>query len=149
MKIETKYLGPVEIDEEKVLTFSSGLPGFTDEKKFALLNFPDSDTFQILQSMKTSNLAFIVTNPYQFYNDYEFKLDKQIRENLQIKQAENVLVLAIVTLKETIYESTMNLKAPLIINRELKYGKQYILNDQTYSMKTLLAPEEELRAKGE
>lgn len=149
MMIETKYLGNVEIDKSKVLTFPSGLPGFIEEKEFVLLNFPGSETFQILQSVGNKELAFIVTNPYHFYNDYEFKLDEQIRENLKIKHTEDVLVLAIVTLKESISQSTMNLKAPLIINREQKCGKQYILNDQTYSMKTLLAPTEELQAKGE
>lgn len=149
MLIETKYLGEVEIDESKLLTFPSGLPGFNDEKQFVLLNFPGSDTFQILQSVANKNLAFIVTNPYHFYDDYEIKLDNQIRTVLQIERPDDVLILAIVTLKDTIYKSTMNLKAPLIINRNSMHGKQYILNDQTYSMKTLLAPTEELRAKGE
>src|SRR5690625_3489191 len=124
MKIETKYLGTVQIDEDKVLTFSHGLPGFDDEKKFVLLNFPSSDLFQILQSITNADLAFIVVNPYHFYHDYEFQLDEKIRKNLEIKASDDVLVLAIVTLKDTIYESTMNLKAPLIINRKLKQGKQ-------------------------
>lgn len=149
MIIETKYLGEVEIDKSKILTFQSGLPGFVDEKEFVLLNFPENELFQILQSVNNINLAFIVTNPYEYYSDYEIKLDTQIRENLKIKQTSDVLVLAVVTLKDTIYKSTMNLKAPLIINQELKYGKQYILNDQTYSMKTLLTPSETLRVKGE
>jgi len=149
MIIKTKYLGDVEIAENKILKFESGLPGFNDEKEFALLNFPGNETFQILQSISNENLAFIVTNPYHFYTDYEFTLNAQIRESLQIEQSDDVLVLAIVTLKDTINKSTMNLKAPIIINRKLKYGKQYIINDDSIPMRALLAPPEEITVKGE
>lgn len=149
MNIETRHLGKIEIDKEKTINFPAGLPGFNDETKFVLLNFPESDTFQTLQSVENKELAFIVTNPYHFYQDYEFSLDDSIREALDIKDVKDVSVLAIVTLQDTLYTSTMNLKAPLIINHNSKKGKQYILNDDDYSMKQVLILQETLQAKGD
>lgn len=147
--IETKYLGEVDINQSKIIQFPSGIPGFLDEDKFVLLHLPDNPIFQILQSVQTPALAFIVVNPYHFYNDYEFRLDEQLIEYLQIKRKEDVSVLAIVTLKQPFKQSTINLKAPLIINTKLNDGKQYVLTSDKYSSKTPIVPEADQSAKVE
>src|SRR5690625_243661 len=126
--VQTKYLGTVEIDKSKIIQFPSGIPGFIDELEFVLLDLPGHSIFQTLQSVKTSELAFIVVNPYHFYKKYEFRLEKYLLESLQIKSEQDVIVLAIVTLKQPFTRSTINLKAPLIINSNVSLGKQYVLN---------------------
>lgn len=140
MIINTKYLGKLSIKESDILTFVNGLPGFQDEIKFVLLNLSGELTsaFQILQSVKTPELAFIVTNPYYFYKDYELKLEEPIIEQLNITKEGDVTVLSIVTLKEPFSKSTMNLKAPLIINHDKRLGKQYILQTDNYDTRTPL-----------
>lgn len=140
MKINTKYVGEVHIDETKIIHFESGLPGFKEETHFTLLDLPGelSSTFQTLQSIKTENLAFIVTSPYHFYQDYEFRLDEQLVEHLAIKSEKDVAVITIVTLKSPFEKSTVNLKAPVIINFNKKCGKQYILNNEKYKAQTPL-----------
>lgn len=140
MNIQTKYLGSLEIEESKVIEFPTGLPGFADETEFVLLDLPDNPIFQILQSMKSAHIAFIVTNPYQIYQDYTFQLDESILEGLQIKNEIEVAVLSIVTLKEPFNTSTLNLKAPIIINTNLKQGKQNILTVEDYPSKASIAP---------
>src|SRR5699024_7712639 len=84
MIIKTKYLGNMQISQSKIIKFPSGIPGFLEELEFALLDLPGNPIFQTLQSLKTPELAFIVVNPYHFYRDYEFKLEKNILELLQI-----------------------------------------------------------------
>jgi len=136
MNIQTKYLGTVQIEKNKIITFSTGLPGFADEKEFVLLDLPENALFQILQSVKSPNVAFFVTNPYQIYKDYTFELDDNILGILQIKDETEVAVLSVVTLKKPFHTSTLNLKAPIIINSKLKLAKQYILTVGEYSSKT-------------
>ena len=46
---QTKYLGETEIDEDKIITFSQGLPGFPDEREFAILDLPGNEVFHVLQ----------------------------------------------------------------------------------------------------
>lgn len=139
MKIETKYLGEMEIDESKIIHFESGLPGFLDEKSFVVLDIPGNDVLQILQSVTTPELAFIVTNPHYFYEDYEFKLEDSIVELLGIKKKEEIVVMSILTVRDPFPTSTINLKAPLIINWANKRGKQVVLNDEKYSMKASIS----------
>lgn len=139
MKIETKYLGEMEIDESKIIHFESGLPGFLDEKSFVVLDIPGNNVLQILQSVTTPELAFIVTNPHYFYEDYEFKLEDSIVELLGIKKKEEIVVMSILTVRDPFPTSTINLKAPLIINWANKRGKQVVLNDEKYSMKASIS----------
>ena len=134
MNIQTKYFDEVEIDEADIIKFQNGLPGFLDEKQFVLMNLEDT-VFQVLQSVETQALAFIVVNPFQFKSDYEFVLDNQVVEQLKIESDEDVTILSIVTLKDSLKESTVNLKAPLVINAKTKEGKQYIIQKTDYTTK--------------
>lgn len=146
MKLHTRYLGEVTIDPDKVLHFPNGLPGFPEETKFVLLDLPGNPVFQTLQSVKTSEIAFIVTNPYYFYAEYTFHLDKQIIEQLRIQTEADVMVLSIVTIKDPFDQSTLNLKAPIIMNATIKIGKQYILNENHFPVKASIKSTKE---KGE
>ncbi|MBN6206874.1 flagellar assembly protein FliW [Ralstonia pickettii] len=142
MKLQTKYHGEVEVQETKIIHFPKGLPGFPDETDFIILDLPDNTAFQLLQSTKTSALAFVITNPYLFYQDYTLRLNDDLIELLEIKTQEDVAVYSIVTLKNPFLKSTINLRAPIIINSSLLLGKQYILNDSNYSSRAPLTPEE-------
>lgn len=146
--IQTKYLGEVEISEDKIVHFESGIPGFEDEKRFVLLDIDEKIIFQILQSVETKNLAFFVVNPYLLFEDYSIDLNDSIIESLDIREEKDVVVLSIMTLKEPFSESTVNLKAPLIINLKNKRGKQYILQDDTYSMRATI-PQRKLESGAE
>lgn len=135
LRIETKYLGEIEIKKENTISFEAGLPGFEDETEFVLLDISKQVIFQILQSTKTPDLAFFVVNPYLLYEDYTIELKDSIIEALSIKNEKEVVILAVMTLKQPFSDSTINLKAPLVINLTTKQAKQYILNDEKYSMK--------------
>lgn len=149
MTVATKYLGDVKVESKDIIHFKNGLPGFITENKFMLMTFPENPIFQILQSLNTPELAFIVTDPYHFYHDYTFKLDETILRNLKIVDPKDVVVLTIVTLISPVEQSTINLKAPIIINRTQNLGKQYILNNENYQTKAPIVPPKASQAKGE
>ncbi|SES71743.1 flagellar assembly factor FliW [Salinibacillus kushneri] len=143
MKVDTLYFGEMEIKEESLIHFEAGLPGFQDEKKFIVLKLPDNKAFQILQSIQTRELAFVLTVPYFTYQDYEFDLDNGTISQLDIEKPEDVSVYSIVTLQDTLKNSTLNLQAPVVINVRNNKGKQIVLNDQRYKTKHPLQPESE------
>lgn len=147
MQIQTKYLGDLSIHKERIIQFPDGLPGFSDEKQFIILELPGNPVFNILQSVLTKNIAFIVTSPYHFYKTYAFDLNQSIIDKLQIETESDVDVLTIVTLADPFSKSTINLKAPLIFNIKKQYGKQYILNDTDYPIKAPIKPFQ--KVKGE
>lgn len=139
----------MEVDEQQLIHFATGIPGFINEKRFMLMNLADNPTFSILQSVDTKDVAFVVTSPHNIYPDYMLKLDETILANLQIESESDVLLFSIVTLKNPFQKSTLNLKAPLVINSRNKRGKQYIVAVDDYSTTAPIVPETSVEMKGE
>jgi len=126
MKITTILFGEIEINEEDIINFPSGIPGFPEEQQFVLLPIPDT-SFMSMQSV-TSQIHFIVMNPFELFKDYEFEIPDPVIEFLQLDGPETVATWVIVTLREDISKSTANMQAPIIINSQKRRGKQLVLN---------------------
>ena len=135
MKIQSAILGEVEALESEILTFDNGLPGFENEKNFILLSIEGNEVYQILQSINSKEVGFVTANPYLFISDYTFDLDESTVEALNIEFEEDIIVLTIVTVKEPFNASTVNLKAPVIINTKSKKAKQCILENADYPIR--------------
>lgn len=135
MNIQTKYHGDIEIQQEDVLTFPKGIPAFEDEKKFVILALQEGTPISILQSVKTPNLAFFIGDVFSIFPDYDIELPQNAIETLELDNAQNAVVYCIMTVKESFFESTANLKAPVIINSIKKIGKQVVLNQSNYETK--------------
>ncbi|BFH65560.1 flagellar assembly protein FliW [Paenibacillus azoreducens] len=131
MIIETTW-GPLEIDERDVFHFSKGIPGFAAEKDFVLISNQD-DPFQYLQSTREKYVSFLITDPFLFYRDYEFELQPAEVDELKIE--DEMLVRSIITLKDPVEKSTINLLAPIVLNPKLQIGKQVVLHTSKYGAK--------------
>ena len=129
MKITTAYMGEVEINPSQIIKFEHGLPGFEEEKEFIQLPLSEVSAYQVLQSIKTDGLAFIITSPYAIIENYNFELDDSVIQALDIKSDNEVAVFVIVSLKDTLEKSTVNLKAPIVLNIEHQKAKQIILKE--------------------
>lgn len=135
MNIETKYHGSVEITENEIISFPSGIPGFLEETEFIFIPFTEDGLFQILQSVKTANIAFVLANPFTFFPEYDFQLDDSALEVLQLEKPEDASVYSILTVSEKMEESTANLQAPIVINKQTLVAKQVILTGTNYNTK--------------
>ncbi|MEG0258854.1 MAG: flagellar assembly protein FliW [Lysinibacillus sp.] len=142
MKIATKFLGEVEVANEEIITFPEGIPGFSEVTKFVLLPLDQDLPLALLQATENAELGFVVVYPFVFKTDYAFDLSMEDSEVLIAEQEDDLVTYAIVTLKEKLSESTMNLLAPVVINMKEKVGKQLVLSDSKayplrYPMSTL------------
>lgn len=117
------------------IQFKKGIPGFENLKNFKILDLEDNKQFKILQSIEEENISFVVTSPFEIYKEYVIDLNDEIIRELEIKNSEDVLVLSIITIGETLEKSTLNLKAPLIINIKNNLGRQLILQSEKYETK--------------
>ncbi|MFJ8261834.1 flagellar assembly protein FliW [Rummeliibacillus sp. NPDC094406] len=134
MKIDTKFLGQVVVTAEQLYSFEEGIPGFPEEKQFALIPFGKNTPFIILQSTKTAQISFVLAFSYTFKENYAFDLSKQDVEALNIEKQEDMLTYAIVTLKDTLPKSTINLLAPIVINTKTNQGRQIVLNENSQEL---------------
>jgi flagellar assembly factor FliW len=135
MKIETKYHGSLEVNLEEVLSFDKGIPGFLDEKNFIVLPLSDDDIFYVLQSISTPELAFVISSPFNFFKDYDFNLEEQLAEDLDLESENEVVVHTILTVQDPFQNTTANLQAPIIINSRNRKAKQVILHNEDYRTK--------------
>lgn len=129
MKIQTKFLGEVQIDPASIIQFPQGIPAFEEEKEFVIVPLGAQSPFVTLQSVQTPSVGFMAAYPYHFKEDYTFDLEQEDLQQLQIEKSEDVLVYAILTLKDTLENSTMNLLAPVAINIKKQIGKQVVLHE--------------------
>ncbi len=75
--------------------------------------------------------------------DYEVNLKDETINELEIDNPKDVLILNLITLGKTLEKSTVNLKAPIIINIKNNKGKQLILQDDKYNIKEPLTGSDE------
>jgi len=132
-------MGEIEIDSTEIITFNHGIPGFEEETSFVLLPLEENSIFQILQSTKTEGLAFILTTPFEVISEYNLDLDEATVKALKIESETEVAIFTIVSLKDSLENSTVNLKAPIVINTTNRKGKQVILDNDTFSIRHKLS----------
>lgn len=142
MNIQSKYVGEIDIEEQDIFSFEKGLPAFESETQFVLLPFGQDQVFQILQSVKSPEVAFVVASPFSLFQDYQVKLPESLQEQLMIQKEDDVAIFTILTLKEPFKDTTANLQAPVIFNVKEKKGKQLLLNDSPYERKHRIFPKE-------
>lgn len=141
MKLNTKYHGVKEYSEKDVINFKNGLPGFENLKKFILFPVEENDVFSILHSIEDEDIGLVTISPFTVMKDYEFRLNEELVEVLNIKSEADVLVLSTVTLSSKPENITVNLKAPIIININERLGEQIILDNDKYKVKHPLVQE--------
>lgn len=117
------------------IIFERGIPGFEEYKYFRLSNIEGNENFKMITSNENLNVGFVSISPFEVKKDYEINLSDEIINELNIEKPEDILVLNIITLGKTLETSTVNLKAPLIINIKNNKGKQLILQDDKYKIK--------------
>jgi len=134
MELNSKHHGIINYSEEDIIFFKNGLPGFEDLRKFVVFPLKDNDSFSVIHSIE-EDLGIILISPFMVKENYEFKLKENIIEELKIKEPNEVMVYTTVTLNSNIEKITTNLKAPIVINRFSKLGKQIIIDNESYKIK--------------
>lgn len=127
MIIETARFGKIEIDENKIVRFESGLLAFEDFTRFVLFDIAENSDFKWLQSVEDPRISFLLVDPFTIKPDYYVDLPDELAENLGVEAPEDVMIYTTVTVpKGGLQEATTNLVGPLVINWRNQKGKQII-----------------------
>lgn len=144
MLLHTSRFGSLDISEEEIFTFPSGLPGFESYRRYVILQQKEYDPFLFLQCVDNGELSFFLIDPFAIYPDYEVILDEPAKQELQAEEGDSrpsVLVYAIVSIRDSLEKATLNLMAPVVLNMEKKIGKQLILHHSGYMTRHPLIPQ--------
>ena len=111
-----------------------GLLGFERMKDYLLIANPAEEPFCWLQVKGDTSLSFVVINPFLITSDYHPDIPQADVEFLGLTEPEDAMLLNIVTVHKQ-GQATMNLKGPIVINRNTGLGKQVVIaNASEYSV---------------
>lgn len=121
--------------------FPAGLPGFPGARSFTLVRWGASEgPYSVLVDLGDPGVRFLVVPPAVFFPDYAVDLDDAIAAALELDDADDCLLLVIVTLGARAQDATANLLGPIVINVRNRRGAQAVLSDSGYSTRVPLAP---------
>ncbi len=135
MKIKTTRFGELEVNPNDVITFSEGLLGFENLKKYFVVDPGDSTLILWLQSTEDDKVAFPIIEPKIFKPDYIAKLLPADLNGLELETLQTAKLYSILTIPANVTEMSANLKAPVVVNSAKKVGKQIVLQDSKLSVK--------------
>ena len=105
------------------------MPGFPEDHRFELVHLDDGGVLGALRSLDHDGLQFLVVPAAHFYPDYEPVVSDETVLDLGISAAEEVLVLLVVHAGADLASTTVNLRAPLLVNTGTLKAAQVILED--------------------
>jgi flagellar assembly factor FliW len=129
-------LAPVEA--LPTIEFVAPMPGFPDHRRFYLLAIDDSGLVYSLTSADDPELRFLVIPPPPFYPDYTPEISDEALSMLGVDEPERLLLLLIVTAGETLQETTANLMAPIVVDKESRRAIQTILAGSDFPVRAAL-----------
>ena len=138
MKITTRVFGEIEIDDNKIIHFPSGIIGFPEMTDFAIIYDEEKGKnapIRWLQSLQESEFAMPVMDPLLVARDYNPEVEEDHLLPLGEMSAEDILVLVTVTVPKDLAKMSVNLQAPIVINAATKKAMQIIVNTEQYPVK--------------
>jgi flagellar assembly factor FliW len=134
---ETKFWSKLDFDENSVIEFPSGIPGFEQEKRFILIEQQALKPLVFLQSLSTPTLCFVAVHAQVVCAGYKLEIPAEDLEALGLPASwkpsigTEVACLAIVHMEEDAV--TANLLAPIVILIAERKGVQVIMASSEYS----------------
>ena len=124
MRIETSRFGLIEIDDERILDFPWGIPGFESIKRFVMIEHR-TGPFHWLQAVDDPDVAFVVCPSEEL--GYRYIVPPAKAKTLDIERNEDLLVLVLVSLDRGKNKVRPHMSAPLLMNSATRKGFQWVL----------------------
>ncbi|GAB4010177.1 flagellar assembly protein FliW [Nocardioides ultimimeridianus] len=120
---------PTDLVEVPVIDLVRPLPGFPDDDRFALVRMDEEGVLFGFRSLGGSGLEFVVVPPATFRSDYAPEIGDDVVEDLAITDADDVMVFVLVRAGASLADTTINLRAPIVLNTVNHRACQVILDD--------------------
>lgn len=134
--IQTRF-GEVEYDTSNIVHFPAGLIGLPNLRNFIVMPNKKKGPLFWIQSVDDPEMAFVLTDPTNFFLDYDVTPDLAEMQALHINEGDQCFVLSVVTVPPD-QIITLNLAAPIFFAPLTNRAIQVILEDSRYSSKTQL-----------
>lgn len=135
MRVNTRLLGEIDVDDALVFHFPAGLLGLEDLKRFFLIEPAPGSPWKYLQSVEDGDLALLVADPFAIHPDYAPSLPAGDLAEMGLSEDSEAALLVVAVLPEDVREMTVNLRAPLVFNPATGQARQVVLEDDRYAVR--------------
>ncbi|MEV6344526.1 flagellar assembly protein FliW [Actinoplanes sp. NPDC051851] len=112
------------------------MPGFPAHREFVLVRLNDDGLLYALTSLDNPELRFLVAPPEPFFPEYAPEIDESVFAALNTKDPDRLLLLTVITAGQN--ETTANLLAPIVVDRDTMRAMQVVLTGSTYPARAIM-----------
>jgi flagellar assembly factor FliW len=139
--VKSSRFGEVTYTEEDVLFFPRGLPAFEKNRNWILAG-EEETAVKWLQNVEDGSLALPVTTPDAVMADYNAKIPEDDMELVESKDLRDLALLIVVSIPDAApWNTTANLRAPILVNLKSRKAVQVIALNEEYSIRYAVFPE--------
>jgi flagellar assembly factor FliW len=142
MTLSGTRFGDIEITDEDIVNFPEGLIGFPNSRRYVLLSAKPGSPFRWLQSLDEPALAFLCTDPAHYLPEYTPSISERHARDLKMTEdTPRILLCTAAIPKGKPEDMTLNLAGPIVINAEVRQGRQIVLEDGAYTIRHRVFPQ--------
>ncbi|MDR3354589.1 MAG: flagellar assembly protein FliW [Synergistaceae bacterium] len=146
IKLASTRFGVLEVDDEDIIHFPVGIPGFENRHSWILVG-DDDNAIMWIQSTDEGSLALPVVTPDTIKSDYNAKIPREFLDLIGNANVEDIAILIVVTIPPgRPWDMTANLRSPIVINRRSRVAVQSIALNEDYDFRYRVL-EEDIREK--
>ncbi|MEU4559952.1 MULTISPECIES: flagellar assembly protein FliW [Actinoplanes] len=118
------------------ITMAVPMPGFPAHREFVLVRLNDEGLLFALTSVDNPELRFLVAPPEPFFPEYAPEIENQVFAALNTKDPDRLLLLTVITAGTE--ETTANLLAPIVVDRDSMRAMQVVLSGSGYPVRAIM-----------
>ena len=119
-----------------VIVMAVPMAGFPMHRQFVLVRLNDSGLLYAFTSIDDPSLRFLVAPPEPFFPDYAPEIENHVFAALNTKDPDRLLVLVVIT--AGVNETTANLLAPIIVDRDSQRAIQIVLSGSNQPVRAVM-----------
>jgi flagellar assembly factor FliW len=118
------------------ITMAVPMPGFPSHREFVLVRLNDDGLLYAFTSIENPELRFLVAPPEPFFPEYAPEIENAVFAALNTKDPDRLLLLTVITASE--HETTANLLAPIVVDRDSMRAMQVVLSGSGYPVRAIM-----------
>ena len=118
------------------ITMAVPMPGFPAHREYVLVRLNDDGLLYAFTSIQDPELRFLVAPPEPFFPDYAPEIENNVLAALNTKDPDRLLVMVVIT--AGVNETTANLFAPIIVDRDTRRAMQVVLNGSNMPVRAVM-----------
>jgi flagellar assembly factor FliW len=118
------------------ITMAVPMPGFPAHREFVLVRLHEEGLLYAFTSVEDPELRFLVAPPEPFFPEYAPEIEDEVFAALNTKDPNRLLLMVVIT--AGIDETTANLLAPIVVDRDSMRAMQVVLSGSGLPVRAIM-----------